>query len=91
MKEILERASLSESVKRNYAKSISFLYYRSVYSVAKELNKSIASPNVRRTQLRKTCEEYTEQAVPIIGLKNRLIAAPVRLRIVRLIDQMAQG
>ncbi len=91
MKEILEQASLLKAVKRNYAKAISHLYYRSVYSVAKELNKGMLEPRERQEKLRVVCREYNNRKIPAIGVKNILIAAPIRFCMVRLIDQVTRG
>jgi glycosyltransferase involved in cell wall biosynthesis len=91
MKALLECADLQKTAKKHYARAISHLYYRSVYSAAKELNKGTATPKDRRKQLREICNEYAGQRVPALGIKNKLIAAPVCFRMVHVIDRMARG
>lgn len=91
MIESLDQSRLSKPEKDCYLSALSWLYYRSVYSVAKELHKSSDAVSERRRQLRDICDQYAKQGVAAPGWKNRIIAAPVQMRMARLIDKMAQG
>ncbi len=91
MQNMLERAEFPDAARKRYAEALSWLYYRSVYSAAKELAKTLETGENRRQALSEICAAYTGQGIPAPGWKNKLIALPVRMRMTRLIDRMARG
>ena len=88
-KNLLEAASLTEPSKRKVAHSLSWLYYRGAYSSAAELLKYPLSRGERREKIRSICSVFAEGDAGPQGLRSAIIAAPVRLRMTRLIDRAA--
>ena len=88
MIETLEQAQLSKPEKDCYLSALSWMYYRSVYSVAKELHKLISTSLTRRKMISRVCSDYSIQHIPAPGWKNKMIAIPVWLKLSWLIDRM---
>lgn len=84
----VERAARSENVKQIYRGSVSWVYYRSVYSACKELLKYNLSAKDRRIRIKEICRVYSAGQVKPIGLKCKLIAFPVAHKMSYVIDAL---
>lgn len=85
----VEAADLSPSEKRPYLDAATWLYYRSVYSAGKEAAKYTDFDGERRSEILRICNYYAEKQVRAYSAKGWIIAAPVRMRMVWLIDRLA--
>lgn len=90
MKKTLEQADLAKTTKKTYEKVISRLFYRSVYSISKELNKGHKKTIDRTRQLNSICKEYCKQEIIPLGLVTLVMALPVRFKMVHLIDSITR-
>ena len=89
MRTSLINASLSKHSYRRFADSLVFLNYRSAYSVAKQ-TKTISDPNIRRKVIRQICTRFCQYPQLPLSVKSLLIALPIKLRSVRMIDFLIQ-
>lgn len=79
----LEKSEIeSESVSR----SLVWLYYRYAYSAVNDFLKSNAGLYERRKKLKDICSLFTVKKVTPIGLKCKIIAIPIRLKLVGILD-----
>lgn len=70
--------------------SLSWLFYRNAYSVAKDLSKSQLGFLERRKKLKAMCSLFNEKKVAPIGFKCKIIAIPIELKLIGLIDITSQ-
>ena len=91
MVETLDSTQLPKQAKDCYENALSWLYYRSVYSSAKELCKTGVTGAGRRKELRKICRQFAAHRISTVGWNSKLIAAPVRYRMAWLIDCLANS
>ena len=66
--------------------SLSWLFYRNAYSVAKDLSKSQLGFLERRKKLKAMCSLFNSKKVTPIGFKCKIIAVPIELKLTGLID-----
>lgn len=83
-----DESELDTAEKRMYLDAASWLYYRSVYSAAKETAKYAASPAERKKEIRKICDYFNSKRVRSYSAKGFLISLPIRLRASALIEWM---
>lgn len=86
MLEALKNSDLSSPAKAHYQKALSWMFYRSVYSAAKELQKFDYSAKERRREIKRVCRMYAAEKVKPIGLKCKLFALPVRYKLSFILD-----
>lgn len=84
----LREAQLSPEARRLYEAAAAWVYYRSAYSACKELTKFDLAPAERRKKIGEICRLYAAGNVRPVGMKCRVIALPVQLRMSRVIDGM---
>ena len=66
--------------------SLSWLFYRNAYSVAKDLSKSQLGFPERRKKLKAMCSLFNSKKVTPIGFKCKIIAIPIRFKLVSIVD-----
>lgn len=71
-------------------KSLAWLFYRNAYSVANDISKSNLAFRERRKKLKAMCSLFNNQRITPIGFKCNLIAIPIRLKLVGIIDILFQ-
>ena len=71
-------------------KSLSWLFYRNAYSVANDLSKSKLSFWERRKKLKTMCNMFNSKKVAPIGFKCKIIAIPIRFKLVNIVDVLFQ-
>lgn len=87
---LFEAAEASADPKR-MLKAVSYSYYRSAYTVIRELQKFDYPKRERLAMTREICRRYAERKGCTFGdVRHWLIALPVRLRMAALIDHMLQ-
>lgn len=84
----LEQASFSEEVRQIYRASVTWVYYRSVYSACKELLKYDLTSKKRRCKIREICKLYTGKQIKPCDLKCKVIAFPVIHKMSRTIEAL---
>lgn len=89
MRTSLTNASLSKHSYLRFADSLTFLNYRSAYSVAKQ-TKTISDPHARRKAIRQICTRFSQYPLRPFRMKSLLIALPIKLKCVRMIDILIQ-
>ena len=72
-------------------RSLAWLFYRNAYSVANDLAKSGLTFLERRRKLKAMCSLFNSKKVVPIGFKCQLIAIPIKLQLVGLIDIASQA
>lgn len=90
MMDTVAAAALTPEQKAPYEGALAWLFYRSVYSSCKELQKFELSNSERRTKIREICRLYAQERVRPRDWKCALIALPVRLRMSRVLDLLAK-
>ncbi len=78
MFDALEKSGLPKDVKDKYYTRLSWMYYRCVYSFAKEIGKFDISPKEKKRKLKAVCEKYNNGNIKPVGRKCKLFAFPVR-------------
>lgn len=71
--------------------SLSWLFYRNAFSVVNDLSKSGLGFQERRRKMRAMCSLFNSKNVTPIGLKCKIIALPIKLKLVSLIDMAFQA
>ncbi len=71
-------------------RSLAWLFYRNAYSVANDISKSNLSFTERRKKLKAMCSLFNRHRITPIGFKCNLIAIPIRLKLVGIIDILFQ-
>ena len=66
--------------------SMTWLFYRNAYSVAKDISKSDLGLIERRSKLKTMCNLFSGKKVAPIGIKCKIIALPVRYKLAGMID-----
>lgn len=84
---MLERVELPAGSREGLAAAVSWVFYRSAYSSAAELHKFDLSRRERIAKLREICGTFSDCPR---DLPTPLIAIPVRLKMVRLMDLSAR-
>ena len=79
----------SESKFLNQA--LAWLFYRNAYSVVNDLAKSGLTFHERRKKLKAMCSLFNNKKVAPIGVKCKLIAIPIKLKLIGLIDIASQA
>ena len=72
-------------------RALSWLFYRNAYSVANDVSKSNLSFTERRKKLKYMCSLFNSKKVAPIGFKCKIIAIPIKLQLVGLIDIASQA
>ena len=67
-------------------RSLAWLFYRNAYSVVNDLAKSGLTFLERRKKLKDMCNLFNSKKTSPIGLKCKMIAIPVRLKLVSILD-----
>ena len=67
-------------------RSLAWLFYRNAYSVAKDVSKIKSDFFERRKKLRAMCRLFNSKKVTPISFKCKIIAIPVQLKLIGLID-----
>ena len=70
--------------------SLAWLFYRNAYSVANDLSKSKLGFWERRKKLASMCSLFNNKKVTPIGFKCMIIAIPIRLKLVSIVDILFQ-
>ena len=70
--------------------SLSWLFYRNAYSVANDISKSNLDFLERRKKLKSMCSLFNSKKVTPIGFKCKIIAIPIRFKIVSIVDILFQ-
>jgi glycosyltransferase EpsJ len=70
--------------------ALSWLFYRNAYSVAKDLSKSQLGFLERRKKLKAMCSLFNSKKVTPIGFKCKIIAIPIRFKLVSIVDVLFQ-
>ena len=78
------RASSHKS--RHYESALSWAFYRSAYSCFNELTKIDLTNKQRLAEIKRICTAFNADRIEPIGLKCKMIALPVCLRMGRIID-----
>lgn len=86
----LELAQLPREAKKLLRKPLIMAHYRSVYSVAKELQKSVLTAKERKRMIKKTCIQYMNPFHRPEGVKPTIVALPVIFHLSGLIDSMGR-
>lgn len=81
-------SKLPTTEKRLYLDAASWLYYRSVYSSAREAARYTETDSDRRKEITKICGYFAEKQVRSFSWKGLLISLPVRFHTPWLIDWM---
>lgn len=89
MQDALNRSGHSGQVRQIYQEAVSWSHYRSAYSACKELNKFNLTPSERRVRIRQICSSFSKAGIPLVGLRTRVIALPVIVKMSRVIDGMS--
>lgn len=71
--------------------SLAWLFYRNAYSVANDITKSQLSFLERRKKLNAMCSLFNSKKVTPIGFKCKIIAIPIELKLIGLIDMALQA
>lgn len=83
MRKVFEKSDLeSEFVNR----SLAWLHYRNAYSVANDLLKSNLTFPERRKKLKDMCSLFNSKKVTPAGFKCKIIAIPIRFKLVGILD-----
>lgn len=88
MFDAIEKASLSDEVRRIYRDAVTWVYYRSVYSACKELLKYNLSGGERRKKIKEICGLYIVRQIKPCDPKCRIIAFPVIHKMSWVIDAL---
>ena len=67
-------------------RSLAWLFYRNAYSVANDISKSNLDFLERRKKLKVMCNLFNNKKVAPIGFKCKIIAIPIELKLIGLID-----
>lgn len=70
--------------------SLAWLFYRNAYSVANDISKSNLGFWERRKKLKVMCSLFNSKKVVPIGFKCKIIAVPIRFKLVSLVDILFQ-
>lgn len=84
----VNNAVLPNEVKKIYQGSVTWVYYRSVYSCCKELIKYDYSKKERRKEIKEICSLYASDNIKPLEWKCRIIAVPVLWKMSLAIDYM---
>lgn len=71
-------------------RALAWLFYRNAYSVAKDISKSKGDFLRRRKKLKAMCKLFNSKKVDPIGLKCKIIAFPIRFKLVSILDVLFQ-
>lgn len=71
-------------------RSLAWLHYRNAYSVVNDLTRSNLSSSERRNRLKAMCRLFNGKRVTPVGAKCKIIAIPIRLKLVGLVDAVFQ-
>ncbi len=71
--------------------SLAWLFYRNAYSVVNDLSKSNLGFLERRKKLKAMCSLFNSKKVTPIGFKCKIIAIPIELKLIGLIDIASQA
>lgn len=66
--------------------SLAWLFYRNAYSVAKDISKSQLGFLKQREKIKAMCNSFNSKKVAPVGFKCKLIALPIKLKLIGLID-----
>ena len=86
MRRSLSGAAVPMSVRKRYEGALAWVFYRSAYSCAKELQKYDYTPVERLAKLKEICDCFNHEGVFPRDLKCAMISLPIRRRMVRVLD-----
>lgn len=91
MFQALDSSNVSEEVRDRYKAALAWTFYRSAYSVCKELLKYDLSKLERRKKIKEICMSYKMKAVKACDLKCKIIAFPVVNGMAGVIDMLCRN
>ena len=91
MFQTLESSDVSGKISDRYKAALAWSFYRSAYSVCKELFKYDLSKLERRKRIKKICMSYKMKAVKACDLKCKIIAFPVIHGMAGVIDLLCKN
>jgi glycosyltransferase involved in cell wall biosynthesis len=80
----------SKTKSKQLDRSLAWLFYRNAYSVINDLTKSSLTFLERRKKLKAMCSLFNSKKVAPIGVKCKLIAIPIKLKLIGLTDVVFQ-
>ena len=85
--ELLFQAAERSAYKNKLRKAVSFSFYRSAYTVIRELNKFDQTKEQRRQAIKQICTQYAQKKIRYFsGCYHWLISLPIRGKLTRIID-----
>ena len=91
MFQALDSSNVSGEIRDRYKAALAWTFYRSAYSVCKELLKYDLSKLERRKRIKKICMSYKMKAVKACDLKCKIIAFPVIYGMAGVIDILCRN
>lgn len=85
---ILEALKKANTESEIINRSLSWLFYRNAYSVANDISRSSLEFKERRKKLKDMCNSFNSKKVVPIGFKCKIIAVPIKLKLVRMLDML---
>ena len=86
----IDSADMNQVARNNYYRALSWLYYRSVYSYAREVQKIGWTSKARVMAIKKACIKYSQDKVRSADIKGWLLALPVRMKMAWTLDFIAR-
>lgn len=83
---MLTAFSESKTESEPISNALAWLFYRNAYSVAKDISNGSLKLSERRKNLKTMCCLFNSKKVVPIGLKCKIIAIPIKLKLVSLLD-----
>lgn len=81
-------AEISEKYRQKFNAAVTYSFYRSAYSASKEALKYGESGKNTRKMIKSTCESFVNEKIPTTGLKCKILAIPVKLKMSFLIEKL---
>ena len=91
MFQALDSSNVSGEIRDRYKAALAWTFYRSAYSVCKELLKYDLSKLERRKRIKKICMSYKMKKVKACDLKCKIIAFPVIYGMAGVIDILCRN
>ena len=85
---LIKECDWPESDKKTIQATVTWSFYRSVYSVCKDFRKSEMTQKERRKRILSVCNRFLKESIKPADWKCQLIAIPVQIRMVLVIDWM---
>lgn len=91
MYQAFENSNFGDDARRRYQAVLAWTFYRSAYSVCKELLKYDLSRQERRRRIKAVCLLYKEKSIKARDIKCKVIAFPISHCMTRTIDMLCQS